>query len=74
MKKRKKKLALHRETLRQLERKELGDVAGASGNLWVTGCVCTVGCAATCGCGTGGTGSCGCGGTNTCQYPDSFCA
>lgn len=74
MKRRKKKLSLNRETLKQLEDREVAPIAGASGNVLVSGCVCTFGCGYSCNCGSNGCGSNGCGGgTGSCPYPDSFC-
>lgn len=60
MKKQLKKLRLHRETLRYLERRELSRAAGGANTHEIqTGCACTDTCASDCGgC---GTGSCGCG-------------
>jgi hypothetical protein len=60
MKKRVKKLSLSRETLRHLERAQLGNVVGGSETQEIqTGCACTDTCASDCGtcvgCG-GGTG------------------
>jgi hypothetical protein len=56
MKKRVKKLSLSRETLRHLERVQLGQVAGGSETHEIlTGCACTDTCVSNC-------GTCGCGG------------
>jgi hypothetical protein len=62
MRKRTKKLSLHRETLRNLQARELRRAAGAGETYEIeTGCACTDGCntAGSCGC----TGTCGCGGS-----------
>jgi len=61
VKKRAKKLSLSRETLRHLERVQLGMVAGGSETREIiTGCACTDTCVSDCGtcvgCGGGGTG------------------
>ena len=74
MKKRVKKLSLHRETLLRLEG-DLRRVAGRRGCTFedLTTCVCTDDCNSG---GTGGTGSAGCtGGTNcpTLTYLDLTC-
>ena len=74
MKRKKKKLALHRETVKILSKEHLGQ-AGAGGETYelITGCACT-----DC-CGGGQTGNCGsggCGGTQdtcTCIFPLSNC-
>jgi len=62
MKKRVKRLSLHRETLRHLQPSELPRAAGAGDTFEIlTGCACTDGCeTGTCGC---GSGTCGCGGS-----------
>jgi hypothetical protein len=67
VKKRAKKLSLSRETLRHLERAQLGKVAGGSETREIlTGCACTDTCVSDCGtcvgCGGGGGG----GGTDGC--------
>jgi hypothetical protein len=76
MKKRAKKLSLSRETLRYLERVQLGRVVGGGDtNEIVTGCACTDTCASDCGgCGTGSCGgSCGCGGSaDACTTGQTF--
>ena len=67
MRKRTKKLSLHRETLRNLQARDLRRVAGGETNEILTTCACTETCASICfGCGTGSCGgSCGggCGGS-----------
>ena len=79
-----KKLLLHRETLRALGQTHLARVAGRGDTFEiVTGCACTDGCGSggcgSGGCGSGGCGSGGCGsggcGTDTCTCidPPSFC-
>ena len=69
-----KKLLLHRETLRSLSKMHLARVAGGGDTFEiVTGCACTDGCGSG-GCGSGGCGSAGCGtDTCTCIIPPSFC-
>ncbi|HKI04851.1 MAG TPA: hypothetical protein VKK31_22925 [Thermoanaerobaculia bacterium] len=65
MKKRVKKLNLHRETLRNLQ---LSGVTGGIGTTFErnTGCACTDGCGTnTCGCGTGACGTAECTTGNT---------
>ncbi len=75
MKKRTRKLTLHRETIRILGGHELSPVVGASGNELVTGCPCTEGCFQTCGCGGGTANTCqqhtcnNCSGAHTCECP-----
>jgi hypothetical protein len=72
MKKQLKKLRLHRETLRYLERRELARAAGGGDTQEIqTGCACTDTCASNCGgC---GTGSCGCGGSaDACTTGQTF--
>lgn len=60
MRKRTKKLALHRETLRTLVTEELRRVAGGATFEFITTCACTDGCNNTDGCGSAGcTGGCG---------------
>ena len=73
MKRTKKKLALHRETVKVLSKERLGQ-AGAAGETFefITGCACTD----CCGGPTGNCGSGGCGGTQntcTCIIPFSNC-
>jgi len=70
VKKRAKKLSLSRETLRHLERAQLGNVVGGSETHEIlTGCACTDTCVSncgTCGCGGGGgTDGCTSGGIGT---------
>jgi hypothetical protein len=61
MKKRAKKLYLSRETLRHLERAQLGKVAGGSETHEIlTGCACTDTCVSNCGTCGGGGGTDGC--------------
>ena len=75
MKKRAKKLSLSRETLRHLERMQLGRVVGGGGdtNEILTGCACTDTCVSDCGTcvgcggGTGGGTSGGIGGPTGCD-------
>ncbi len=63
----KKKLNLHRETLRLLQSDALRVARGAGQTFEIdTTCACTDGCGTgTCGCGTAGCGTGGCG-TGTC--------
>lgn len=63
MKKRAKKLTLNRETLRNLGRMSLAQVAGGATHEFQTGCACTDTCVSDCQV-CGGTGSCGCGTAN----------
>jgi hypothetical protein len=74
-----KKLRLHRETLRSLNEAHLAQAAGGGETYeLLTGCACTDGCSQrTCGSGSGGTGGTG-GGTigcpsGTCFDPPSYC-
>lgn len=60
MRKRPKKLTLHRETLRNLQTRELRNVAGGETEEIMTTCACSDPCGTgSCGC----TGTCGCGGS-----------
>ena len=73
MKKRVRKLSLHRETLLHLQSNGLRAARGGTGNTneIMTGCACTDGCdTGTCGC---GTGTCGCGGSaDACTTGQTF--
>lgn len=78
MRKKTRKLSLHRETLRSLQASDLRRVAGGETYEIYTTCACTDGCGTdTCGC---GTYTCGCGGsqdactTGTTQEVYSGCA
>lgn len=70
---RRKKLHLHRETLRTLDRIHLSRaIGGGNTNEIQTGCACTDTCDTNT-CGTGG-GSAGCtNDTCTCIIPQSYC-
>lgn len=73
---RRKKLHLHRETLRTLDRVHLSRAIGGGDTHEIqTGCACTDTCCCTDGCGTGGTGgSADCtNDTCTCIMPASYC-
>ncbi len=73
---RRKKLHLHRETLRTLDGGHLGRAAGGANTHELnTGCACTVGCGGSANCGTAGCGAtAGCSGnTCTCINPLSHC-
>jgi hypothetical protein len=68
MKKRVRKLSLHRETLRHLQSSALHVARGGTGNTneIMTGCACTDTCLSVCdGCGTNTCNGCG---TATCTY------
>lgn len=69
MRKRTKKLALHRETLRSLVTEDLRRVVGGATHEFITTCACTDGCG-TGGCSTAGCtgGGCGTGGTETREF------
>jgi hypothetical protein len=78
---RKKKLALHKETLRALTGNHLGRIVGGTNTYEIlTGCAsdCETGGTANCpsdGCGTGGSNQCQSlgGDTCTCIIPPSYC-
>lgn len=59
MRKRARKLSLHRETLRNLQARDLRRVAGGESNEIMTTCACTETCPSDC---FGCTASCGCSG------------
>jgi hypothetical protein len=64
MRKRTKKLSLHRETLRNLQAGHLRRVAGGGETFEIlTTCACTDTCDTNWSCGCSGTCSCGCGGS-----------
>jgi hypothetical protein len=64
MRKQPKKLRLHRETLRHLERRELARAAGGTNtNEIQTGCACTDTCVSDCG---------GCGSADACTTGQTF--
>lgn len=70
---RRKKLQLHRETLRTLGQDNLGRAVGGGNTFEInTGCACTDGCG-TGNCDTAGCGGGGSGNTCTCINPLSYC-